>query len=210
MEYLMTYGWAILVVLVVGAGMWRMGVFSLGGSVAPTSSGFELLKPLLPTCQMGHRIWLCPMTGPWDCWNGFTCEFANVAGSGIKLKNVDVRVNEKYCEATIIDILPRHIDLQSAYVYRMAFSDSLLDPVAYCYDERISYDCTGVGLDVPRDTLLNVVAMSVVPPFGSIGPCVDPKPGEPYDVSIDITYELSAAGSAQTRHSTGKVRVPGS
>ncbi len=42
MEYLMTYGWAILVVMIVGVVLWRMGVFS-----PPTgrgTSGFSEVK----------------------------------------------------------------------------------------------------------------------------------------------------------------------
>ena len=41
MEYLMTYGWAILVVLIVGIVLWQLGIFSgLGGS-ANKSLGFS-------------------------------------------------------------------------------------------------------------------------------------------------------------------------
>jgi len=45
MEYLMTYGWAILVVVIVGVALWYMGVFNLGGS-AKTMTGFGPVKPL--------------------------------------------------------------------------------------------------------------------------------------------------------------------
>ena len=46
MEYLMTYGWAILVVMVVGVAMWQLGVFQ-PPSGALTSTGFSKVKPLL-------------------------------------------------------------------------------------------------------------------------------------------------------------------
>ena len=45
MEYLMTYGWAILVVLIVGIVLWQLGIFNLGGS-SKTSTGFGAIKPL--------------------------------------------------------------------------------------------------------------------------------------------------------------------
>ena len=32
MEYLMTYGWAILVVMIVGIVMWQLGIFNMGGT----------------------------------------------------------------------------------------------------------------------------------------------------------------------------------
>jgi hypothetical protein len=46
MEYLMTYGWAILVVMVVGIVMWQLGIFNIGGTTV-TSTGFAKLKPQL-------------------------------------------------------------------------------------------------------------------------------------------------------------------
>ncbi|ODS36271.1 MAG: hypothetical protein A7316_02830 [Candidatus Altiarchaeales archaeon WOR_SM1_86-2] len=52
MEYLMSYSWAILVVVIVGVTLWYMGVFSWFGGIysfggAPkTFTGFEEIKPL--------------------------------------------------------------------------------------------------------------------------------------------------------------------
>ena len=46
MEYLMTYGWAIMVVLSVGVVMWQLGIIG-PGNIATTSSGFAKLKPTL-------------------------------------------------------------------------------------------------------------------------------------------------------------------
>ena len=40
MEYLMTYGWAILVVTIALLVMWQLGIFNLSGSVSSGSSGF--------------------------------------------------------------------------------------------------------------------------------------------------------------------------
>jgi len=45
LEYLMTYGWAILVILVVGIALWQMGVFN-PPSTPPGCSGFSQLMPL--------------------------------------------------------------------------------------------------------------------------------------------------------------------
>ena len=52
MEYLMTYGWAILVVMVVGIVMWQLGIFNLGGVTATTSTGFPRIKPQLPLVKV--------------------------------------------------------------------------------------------------------------------------------------------------------------
>ena len=45
MEYLMTYGWAILVVMVVGIAMWQLGLFKPNSAM--TATGFSKIKPQL-------------------------------------------------------------------------------------------------------------------------------------------------------------------
>ncbi len=41
MEYLMTYGWAILIVIIVAAALWALGVFSPGTYTQETATGFS-------------------------------------------------------------------------------------------------------------------------------------------------------------------------
>lgn len=45
-EYLTTYGWAILIVIIVGVALWQMGIFEAGESIAPGYSGFSVLVPI--------------------------------------------------------------------------------------------------------------------------------------------------------------------
>ena len=49
MEYLMTYGWAILVVMIVGVVLWYLGIFGGGTGGVNTASGFAKLRPLEPS-----------------------------------------------------------------------------------------------------------------------------------------------------------------
>ncbi|VVB51353.1 Uncharacterised protein [uncultured archaeon] len=51
MEYLMTYSWAILVVMLVGIVMWQMGLFSMGSGTL-TSTGFGKIKPQLAATKL--------------------------------------------------------------------------------------------------------------------------------------------------------------
>ncbi len=48
MEYLMTYGWAILIVIVVAGVLAYYGVFSPGKLVGPTKTGFGMVDVLAP------------------------------------------------------------------------------------------------------------------------------------------------------------------
>lgn len=53
MEYLMTYGWAILVVIIVGVVLWQMGIFNPSGGTAPGMSGFGSIRPNEWACNAG-------------------------------------------------------------------------------------------------------------------------------------------------------------
>jgi len=51
MEYLMTYGWAILVVMIVGVVLWQLGIFGGGPGAVNTASGFGKIKPMEPSIK---------------------------------------------------------------------------------------------------------------------------------------------------------------
>ena len=51
MEYLMTYGWAILVVMIVGVVLWQLGIFGGGPGAVNTASGFGKVKPMEPSIK---------------------------------------------------------------------------------------------------------------------------------------------------------------
>lgn len=78
MEYLMTYGWAILVVMVVGIAMWRLGIFNMGGATV-TSTGFAKIKPQLAGTGLSAD-------------GTFTGTFTN--GLGTKITVTGVRISE--------------------------------------------------------------------------------------------------------------------
>jgi hypothetical protein len=45
LEFLLTYGWAILLVLILTVLLWQQGLFNLGGRVQPGSAGFWGVVP---------------------------------------------------------------------------------------------------------------------------------------------------------------------
>jgi hypothetical protein len=77
MEYLMTYGWAILVVMIVGIVMWQLGIFNMGGTTM-TASGFAKLKP-----QLGAM-------GVTGGGGGFQGVFTNGVGTRINVLHASV------------------------------------------------------------------------------------------------------------------------
>jgi len=91
MEYLMTYGWAILVVIIVGVVLWQMGVFNPGASTAASFSGFGAVKPV---------EWLCaPGAGATDT---VTVVLTNGAGGQITSANITVGAADAVCAPTTV------------------------------------------------------------------------------------------------------------
>lgn len=45
MEYITTYGWAILIVIIVGVVIWQLGILDINNRFAPGFSGFSILVP---------------------------------------------------------------------------------------------------------------------------------------------------------------------
>ena len=91
MEYLMTYGWAILVVMIVGVVLWQLGVFNVGqGNLVTT--GFVKMQPLTPSVAYRN--------------NNFTVSFMNALGTTIKLKNITLNESISRIQCTGVTPTP--------------------------------------------------------------------------------------------------------
>ncbi|MBW6462202.1 MAG: hypothetical protein K0B07_04100 [DPANN group archaeon] len=75
-EYLMTYGWAILAIVVVAGVLWNMGLFG-GGSCGNSVTGFA-------GTQVSVKDWALTDTGV------LTLNLRNAAGENIELTSVSV------------------------------------------------------------------------------------------------------------------------
>ena len=75
MEYLMTYGWAILIVIIVGAALYALGIFNPATYSQSTATGFQ-----------GFQV----PTGGWQFTSGgqLTIQLKNLAGSPVEVTNV--------------------------------------------------------------------------------------------------------------------------
>lgn len=76
MEYLMTYGWAILVVMIVGVVLWQLGIFN-----PPTTTvvkGWVVLQPLSPSISYKSVD------------QSFTASFNNAVGTSIRVTDVNI------------------------------------------------------------------------------------------------------------------------
>ena len=75
MEYLMTYGWAILIVIIVAAALFALGVFNPATYTQSTATGFT-----------GFQI----PSGGWQFTTGgvLTLQLKNMAGANINITNI--------------------------------------------------------------------------------------------------------------------------
>lgn len=89
MEYLMTYGWAILIVIIVAAALYALGIFNPATYTQSTAVGFQ-----------GFQV----PTGGWQFTsNGqLTLQLRNMAGSNIEITNVTATYagRERYNDTT--------------------------------------------------------------------------------------------------------------
>jgi hypothetical protein len=90
MEYLMTYGWAILVVMIVGIVMWQLGIFSMG-TTSLTATGFGKIKPQLAGTGLTNG-------------GVFTGVFTNGVGTGITITSVSLNntMTNAICSSTTL------------------------------------------------------------------------------------------------------------
>ena len=82
----MTYGWAILVILVVGIALWQMGVFN-PPSTPPGCSGFSQLMPL-DTQYLSST-------------NTLTMILSNEAGTKLKIMKTNATVGTDFAPVTL-------------------------------------------------------------------------------------------------------------
>jgi hypothetical protein len=197
MEYLMSYSWAILVVMVVGVVMWQLGILDVGGTVPVTASGFGGLKPMLPTCTMGDQdLVYSNQAGP-----GFGCTFVNGEGTDILLHIIKGSINGRFCENAIAtNNIP------------MGGNGWIL--IGFYTGNETRGGSAGVGVyNVPADSSF----IYAITDGGSdtwcendpLCPCSNLRQGEIYEMDIDIEYEIEIGGVATRKHSIGKIRVSG-
>ncbi|MBD3261895.1 MAG: hypothetical protein GF334_09565 [Candidatus Altiarchaeales archaeon] len=107
MEYLMTYGWAILVVMIVGIVMWQLGIFG-GGPVGSCSmAGFSTVKPQLMLIQAKssgsfHGSFLNAQGLPVTV-TGYNFQYGGNSVAAATGLNIGVGANEHWVVDTTVD-----------------------------------------------------------------------------------------------------------
>ena len=94
-EFLFTYGWAILIILIVALVVWQMGLFNIGGRVQPGSSGFW---GVTPSNDMAYSD---------DGGDGMLImAINNQVGANVTLKNITARIQgDRYTANNINQVI---------------------------------------------------------------------------------------------------------
>ncbi len=80
LEYMMTYGWAILVIVIVAAVLYSLGIFSPSSAISSTVTGFSNLGSVTAQC-IGNQ--------------GLTIQLGNSVGYTIQITNISVSASGK-------------------------------------------------------------------------------------------------------------------
>ena len=84
LEYMMTYGWAILVIVIVAAVLYSLGIFSPSSSLSTTITGFSNLGQVTAQCYSN-------LTGSGFSQNvGLVLTFGNAVGYPINISSINV------------------------------------------------------------------------------------------------------------------------
>ncbi|MBD3388521.1 MAG: hypothetical protein GF416_05575 [Candidatus Altiarchaeales archaeon] len=209
MEYLMTYGWAIIVVMVAGIAMWRLGIFNFGGGGHFTESGFTgAFKPLLSTCGITENA-----LGGGSLDRGLVCIFTNTLNTKVYVQNVSVSMSP---ESEVPTGGATSHDLKCGYGLAetdkgkiVHYQDSSIVDCDYApgglYGSQV-FECvdhTGDGVEdyeVPQEGTIKVGGGGIE---GLDDKCLDVSSGHPGSAYIDIEYVLKIGNVQTVEHSTG-------
>ncbi|MFH1978460.1 MAG: hypothetical protein ABIJ92_03985 [Candidatus Aenigmatarchaeota archaeon] len=141
MEYLMTYGWAILIVVIVAAALFALGLFNPGTFTQSTSTGFQ-----------GFNI----QAGGWQM-NSTQVTFilTNGVGANINITGIQATyggINYPYAEVAGWNITttgtngPRAMNINQEQKISMPQISGPAAGSSYTVDIRITYDNLDTGL----------------------------------------------------------------
>ncbi len=212
-EYLSTYGWAVLIVVISGIVLSESGVLKSQASVS--SSGFGGVKPLLTTCEMskGH-IYYCVGT---LCYAGLQCVFKNTVGEKIRITDVDAYVNGQRCALWGVTNQQMTDNTNNIFLRRSCgflvgtVCPTPTDVICFSWPNNPTHTCS--YLEVPKDGEFIGVVMSNSDPTNPNymeGPCHDTKQGGIYDIQYSVTYEVALGGIVTNKTSSGRIKITGS
>ncbi len=148
MEYLMTYGWAILIVIIVAAALYALGIFDPSTWTGPRATGFTGIG--------------MPATGAWQVntnpTDNFQVNLANNLPSRINITNATtVYIGTTLCSNVKVDdnvldtVLAQPVGIGNSFTLK-ATCLGMTQGSSYTADVTVVYDNLDTGMDAFRET----------------------------------------------------------
>jgi hypothetical protein len=206
-EYILSYGWVAMIVILVAVVLWYLGIFEPRVGYSFTSTEFGALKPLIASCSVGTNNWAGSV-------NGITCTFSNGAGDKVFIRNVEVEVTKlglatQKCYLGLAATKTGGPGVANNW-YVMKYNSAV--PITCGYNGP-GFACsdpfnTGRQEWMPVEKSENFVVMGLGD--NSQGPpknnCYDLKPLDRFTAKIDIEYAVDIGGVLGVKHAVGTVR----
>ncbi|MCL6089013.1 MAG: hypothetical protein M1530_02510 [Candidatus Marsarchaeota archaeon] len=122
LDFLMTYGWALLLIVLIVGALFAMGIFDVGSFLGSRSSGFAQIKPI------AWRV---------DGAGALTLKLQNNAGTSVNVTNISATLNgETISNATVVSLSNGR---QSGTLPIGAFSGAPSSGSSYSVQVQITY-----------------------------------------------------------------------
>jgi hypothetical protein len=185
MEYIVVYGWAILVVLSVGVLLWQLGIFDSTPATV-TSTGFAKLKPQTAGTGLVSNDGLCIFRGI----------FLNAAGGKILIKGV--RVYDAISGAD--DPICCSHDGAGTNC-----KDSTVNIAGKALADFKSTDKTKLPRIATGDNFILELGNPTGAQFCDIPSA---KKGKPYNIKVEIDYDIISGRESVPHTDVGSIRGP--
>jgi hypothetical protein len=122
LEYLLTYGWAILIVIIVGASLYALGVFTPGQWTGKRATGFAYFRVEDFSLDDGGNLEIY---------------FQNQIGKTVELNDINATLKNEVCDFEYVDadISPQSPEPASAHCFDVDFRSSYSIIVDFYYTD---------------------------------------------------------------------------
>jgi hypothetical protein len=141
MEYLMTYGWAILIVVVVVAALYWMGPLNPATWMRPTATGFGEIGVPEP------GAWVLKANGD------FVVKLSNNVGARINVTGATVKLDATACSNVLISGASyKELDIREGFNITASCTPAPAAGAPYRISVEITYDNLQTGLKGFKDS----------------------------------------------------------
>jgi hypothetical protein len=204
-QYILTYGFGIVVVLAMAYGIWHLGVLQPRVGYSFTSTDFQGVKPLIATCTGGSNNWNTAADV-----RGLTCTFVNGVGTDIYIMDAHITVTKpsQASEPCYINVAASGNGPTGAATLNNNWIVSNIGGVLACYQVGTATPCQVVpgGFGWRLEPKREFVVMGLGQNAAGNRNCYYLLPDDRFQASIDILYTTDVGKILSVGHAFGIIR----